>query len=50
MCGETKGRAYADHIVPVSEGGEIWDMGNLQRLFGPCHGRKTGDRMVTGGI
>ena len=44
VCGETKGRAYADHIVPVSEGGEIWDMGNLQRLLG----RATAERRETG--
>ena len=26
-----------DHIVPVKQGGEIWDRTNLQPLCRPCH-------------
>jgi len=30
-----------DHITPVSQGGEIWDMDNLQSLCVSCHNRKS---------
>jgi 5-methylcytosine-specific restriction endonuclease McrA len=30
-----------DHIVPLDEGGDPWDMTNLQGLTAACHGRKT---------
>jgi 5-methylcytosine-specific restriction endonuclease McrA len=30
-----------DHIVPIEQGGAIWDRQNLQPLCAQCHGRKT---------
>ena len=30
-----------DHITPISEGGDIWDEGNLQALCARCHRIKT---------
>lgn len=33
--------AHADHIVPISEGGDRYDIGNGQCLCRSCHGRKT---------
>jgi len=30
-----------DHIVPMSQGGEAWSLGNLQSLCKSCHSRKT---------
>jgi 5-methylcytosine-specific restriction protein A len=40
-CGSRE-RPCADHIVPVSQGGAIWDRRNLQRLCASCNGRKGG--------
>ncbi|CCH54470.1 putative phage-related protein [Fibrisoma limi BUZ 3] len=31
----------ADHIVPINEGGDPWDIGNLQPLCLKCHQRKS---------
>ena len=31
-----------DHIVEIEDGGEIWDIDNLQSLCNPCHNTKTG--------
>lgn len=39
MCG--RGGKYVDHILPVSQGGDIWDEDNLQTLCPSCNGRKT---------
>lgn len=30
-----------DHILPISEGGNPWDLDNLQPLCSSCHKRKT---------
>lgn len=30
-----------DHIVPIQEGGEIFDLENFQSLCHPCHNSKT---------
>ena len=30
------------HIVPISQGGEIWDIKNLESLCKECHDRITG--------
>ena len=30
-----------DHILPISEGGEAFDIGNLQALCVSCHARKS---------
>lgn len=40
----------ADHIVPISQGGERFDMDNLQSLCTPCHNRKTGQEMDRAGL
>jgi len=34
--------AQADHIVPIRQGGERYDLANGQTLCIACHGRKTG--------
>ena len=31
-----------DHIVPIHEGGDPWDLNNLQSLCNSCHARKRG--------
>lgn len=30
-----------DHIIPVRQGGAVWDDDNLQALCKPCHSVKT---------
>jgi 5-methylcytosine-specific restriction endonuclease McrA len=40
VCAD-KLEAQADHIVPISEGGSRYDVGNGQCLCIRCHGRKT---------
>jgi len=37
----TQPAKYLDHIKPISQGGEIWDLRNLQSLCPSCNGRKT---------
>ena len=32
---------HVDHIVPISEGGSIWNPENHQSLCISCHGKKT---------
>jgi 5-methylcytosine-specific restriction protein A len=29
-----------DHIIPINQGGECWDKGNLQSMCHRCHNRK----------
>lgn len=36
-----RGTACCDHVVPVWQGGEIWDIDNLQTLCVACHIEKT---------
>ena len=42
VCSDHR-EAHADHIVPVSQGGERYDVANGQCLCVRCHGRKTRD-------
>jgi len=39
MC--DKGAYFLDHIIPISQGGDIWNEDNLQGLCPSCNGRKT---------
>ena len=39
-CGRG-GRLEVDHIIPISEGGAMYDMANLQTLARACHIEKT---------
>jgi 5-methylcytosine-specific restriction endonuclease McrA len=52
VCGDRR-EAHADHIVPVSRGGERYSVANGQCLCVSCHGRKTRgeqDEMRRGGV
>lgn len=41
-CGAELGaQAQVDHIVPVTDGGPMWDRNNLQSLCAECHVSKT---------
>jgi|688.fasta_scaffold164647_4 5-methylcytosine-specific restriction endonuclease McrA len=40
VCGGYR-EAQADHVVPVSQGGDRYDVANGQCLCIACHGRKT---------
>jgi 5-methylcytosine-specific restriction endonuclease McrA len=50
-CGRVcanKREAQADHIVPIAQGGDRYDVANGQCLCIACHGRKTrGEQMQT---
>jgi len=37
----TQSAKYLDHIKPISQGGEVWNLANLQGLCPSCNGRKT---------
>ena len=41
--GRTTLATMVDHIIPVSEGGGMYDMDNLQSLCRLCHARKTAE-------
>jgi 5-methylcytosine-specific restriction endonuclease McrA len=41
LCGRTRVRLYADHVLELADGGEPLDAGNLQLVCGSCHGKKT---------
>ena len=40
LCGRA-GRLEVDHIKPLKDGGDMWDLANLQSLCRPCHFQKT---------
>jgi len=40
VCGNVR-EGHADHIVPISRGGERYDVNNGQTLCVRCHGKKT---------
>ena len=40
-CGTTEGTTHLDHIIPVSDGGAMWDVRQFQTLCISCHSRKT---------
>jgi 5-methylcytosine-specific restriction endonuclease McrA len=42
-CERMAFRPHIDHVVPLADGGDPWDDGNLQVLCGSCHGRKTAE-------
>lgn len=35
-----------DHIVEIEDGGEVWDINNLQHLCSTCHNQKTAREAV----
>lgn len=37
----TQAAVFADHIIPISEGGPVYDEDNIQGLCPSCNGRKT---------
>ena len=40
-AGRTTIASVCDHIIPISGGGDCWDLGNIQALCGSCHNKKT---------
>lgn len=42
----TQPMKYLDHIIPISQGGDIWDEKNLQGLCPSCNGRKTNEQKL----
>ena len=38
--GKLVAASIVDHVVPIKEGGEVWDLDNLQSLCKTCHERK----------
>jgi len=47
-CGEIPERHETDHIIPISQGGEPFELTNLQTLCYPCHLEKTTDERKRG--
>jgi 5-methylcytosine-specific restriction protein A len=45
VCGDPR-EAHADHVIPVSQGGERYSVSNGQCLCVSCHGRKTRGEQV----
>lgn len=41
FCKCKRPATVVDHIKPIREGGEIWDLSNLQAMCKYCHNRKT---------
>jgi 5-methylcytosine-specific restriction protein A len=44
MClkeGKTVLSQCVDHIIPITQGGEIWNMDNMQALCNSHHSQKT---------
>lgn len=41
LCG-VEPSYYTDHIVPINEGGNVWDKSNWQALCVTCNAKKTG--------
>ncbi len=39
--GRITGATESDHIIPISQGGAVYDLENTQSLCKPCHSRKT---------
>jgi len=39
--GIIKATALVDHIIPINQGGKIWDEENLQPLCHECHNKKS---------
>ena len=49
LCGKA-GRLECDHIKPLAEGGDVWDMANLRTLCRGCHiGRNRRKLAFSGG-
>ena len=40
QCGQAAADEV-DHIKPIAEGGDHYDLGNLQSICRPCHAAKT---------
>lgn len=40
-CGRIDQANHADHVVPIANGGERYDLANGQTLCSACHARKT---------
>ena len=40
-CGDESDKTHLDHIIPVSQGGAMWDVRNFQTLCQKCHSIKT---------
>ena len=41
VSGVTEGNLHLDHIIPVSQGGSMWDVRNHQTLSAAVHSKKT---------
>ncbi len=42
----TRPAYYLDHIIPIHQGGNIWDEKNLQGLCPSCNGSKTSNQKL----
>jgi 5-methylcytosine-specific restriction protein A len=42
----TQPAKFLDHIKPISQGGDIWNLDNLQGLCPSCNGKKTNSQKL----
>lgn len=40
--GRIRAATVADHVIAIQDGGEAWNIDNLQSMCAPCHNRKSG--------
>jgi 5-methylcytosine-specific restriction endonuclease McrA len=48
-CGKVDVSLHADHVMPISQGGDRYDTGNGQARCASCHARKTVRERENGG-
>lgn len=48
--GRQRPATQVDHVTPIADGGDPWDMANLASCCGPCHSAKTARGLEAGAV